>query len=149
MSRQTRLIVILAGMALLGVVALFVVAERFSQVIEQHGDGEGPTTQQVARAAAAQVDAFVRVRLALRKTIDAGIFDDVGPAARALAFRAERNRARSATSLHEADYRELRGYFRQWARDPAQLSDVWQTAFDSRGQELAGCDLGDLETLDR
>ncbi len=149
MSRQTRLIAILAGMALLGVIALFVVAERFSRVIEQHGDGEGQTTQQAARAAEAQVDAFVRVRLGLRKTIDAGIFDDVGPAARALAFRAERNRALSATRLHQADYRELRGYFRQWVRDPGQLTAVWQTAFDSRGQALAGCDLGDLETLDR
>ena len=149
MSRQTRLILILAGMALLGVVALSVVAERYSSVIAKRGDGGAQTTQQAARVAATQVDAFVRVRLALRKTIDAGTFDGVEPAARALAFSAERARLLSAVRVHEADYRELRQHFRQWTRDPARLSVVWHDAFENRRDELAGCDLGDLEPLDR
>ncbi len=149
MSRQTRLIVILAGMALVGVIALSVVAERYSRVIAKPDDGKGQTTRQAARVAAAQVDAFVRVRRALRKTIDAGIFDDVAPVPRALAFGVERNRVLSAARLHQADYRELRGHFRQWTQDPARLSDVWRDAFESRREALAGCGLGDLESLDR
>ena len=149
MSRQTRLIVILAGMALVGVIALAVVAERYSRVVEQRDDPKGQTTQQAARVAAAQVDAFVRVRLALRKTIDAGVFDDVAPGPRALAFGVERHRVLSAARLHDADYRELRGHFRKWRQDPASLTDVWRDAFESRREALAGCELGDLESLDR
>ena len=149
MSRQTRLILILAGMALLGVVALSVVAERYSKVIAQRRDGSGQTENQTAQAAAAQVDAFVRVRLALRVTIDAGTFEDVEPAARALAFSAERDRVLSSVRVQEADYRELRQHFRQWVRDPAKLTGVWKDAFENRRQALAGCGLGELETLDR
>ena len=149
MSRQTRLIIILAGMAVVGVVALFLVADRYSKVAARRGDGEGQSTQQAVSAAAAQVDAFVRVRLALRETVDAGTFDGVGPDARALAFRVERNRVLSAARIQEADYRELRGHFRQWTQDPARLADVWQDAFESRRQELARCGLGDMELLDR
>ena len=149
MSRQTRLIVILAGMALGGVIALSVVAERYSRGIKKSENGTGQTTQQAARVAAAQVDAFVRVRLALRKTIDAGVFDDVAPGPLALAFGAERNRVLSAARFHDADYRELRGHFRKWTQDPASLTDVWRDAFESRREALAGCELGALESLDR
>ncbi len=149
MSRQTRLIVILAGMALVGVVALVVIAQRYPNVIAQRGDGQGQTAGQAARAADAQVDGFVRVRLALRDTIDAGTFDGMEPAARAFVFAAERDRVLSVARVHAADYRELRQHFRQWEQDPAQLPSIWQTAFETRHEVLSICNLGELEPLDR
>ncbi len=149
MSRQTRLIVIIAGMALLSVVILGVVAERYSKLIERQKEGPGQSAAQAAGAALAQVDAFVRVRLALREAIDAGTFEGVEGDARALAFSAERHRVLSAARVHEADYRELRARYRQWVREPSRLSGVWLDAFESRKQELAACGLGRLEPLDR
>ncbi len=149
MSREVRLIVILAGMAIVGIVVLTVVAGRYSRVIAQRGDGPGQSTEQAVRAADAQVDAFVRVRLALRETIDAGTFDGIDPAARVFAFAVERDRVLSAARVHAADYRELRQHFRQWEQDPAQLPSIWQTAFETRHEVLSICNLGELEGLDR
>jgi len=149
MSRQSRLIVIIAAMALVGVVVLAMVAERYSKLLGQTDGAPRQSTDQAARAAEAQVDAFVRVRSSLRRKLDAGTFDGVDPDARALVFSAERNRVLSAANVHEADYRELRAHYRQWVRDPARLNDVWQVAFEKRRDDLSGCDLGELESLDR
>ena len=149
MSRQTRLIVIIAGMALVGVVMLIMVAGRYTKLVANRGDGDGQTTEQAVRVAEAQVAKFVAIRQALRETVDSGKFDGVAPNARALAFSVERNRVLSAARVHEADYRELRGHFRQWAKDPTRLAEVWQNAFEIHRDQLAGCDLGELESADR
>jgi hypothetical protein len=149
MSRQSRLIVIMAAMALIAVIVLALVAERYSKLIDSREGGPRQTGEQAAGVAAAQVDAFIRVRLALRESIDAGTFVDVRPDARALAFGALRSRVLSGARVHEADYRELRRHFRRWKRDPASLDGVWNEAFENRREELAGCDLGESESLDR
>ena len=149
MSREVRLIVILAGMALLGLVVLTMVAGRFTKVIAQRGDRASQTTEQAARAADTQVDGFVRVRLALREKVDAGTFDGIEPAARVIAFAAERDRVLSAKRVRAADYRELRQLFRQWEQDPARLPRTWRTAFETRHEVLSICNLGELEPLDR
>jgi len=149
MSRQSRLIVILAVMALVAVVALMAVAGRYSRLIDKDEPRPGQTSEEASGAAAAQVDAFIRVRLKLRETIDTGIFDDIESNARVLAFSAARSRVLSLVRVHEADYRELRQHYRQWVRGPKLLRDVWREAFDHRRDELDRCDLGDLESLDR
>ncbi|NIM00932.1 MAG: hypothetical protein GTN89_08530 [Acidobacteria bacterium] len=149
MSRQSRLIVIIAGMALIGVVVLAMVAERYSKLLGREEGGPRQTTEQAAGAAAAQVDKFVRVRLALRETVDQGTFDDVAGDAGALAFSAERSRVLASMGVHDADYRELRRYYRQWSESPALLSGVWEEAFEERRTDLERCGLGELEPLDR
>jgi len=149
MSRQSRLILIMAAMALIAVIVLALVAERYSKLVDRDEDRPRQTSEQAAGAAAAQVDAFIRVRLALRESIDAGTFDDVRPDARALAFGAIRSHILSGARVHEADYRELRRHFRQWTGDPASLDGVWYEAFENRRDELAACDLGESESMDR
>ncbi len=149
MSRQSRLIVILAAMALIGVVVLAMVAERYSKLLGREESGPRQSTDQMARAAAAQVDAFIRVRRMLREVVDEGIFDGVPDDARALTFSTERSRALTVQGVQDIDYRELRGYYRRWSDDPALLADVWRVALEDRRADLAGCGLGELEALDR
>jgi hypothetical protein len=149
MSRQTRLIVILTGMALVGVVALGLVANRYSRVIASRQAGAMDSDGQAERAANRQVVAFVRVRKELCARIDEGDFEGVETAARELAFNAERDRACAAARLGPADYRELRQRYRQWRRDPAGSVAVWRAAFDAREPEFRACDLGEFEALDR
>ena len=149
MTRQTRLIVVLAGMALVGVVALGLVADRYSRVIARRQAGAVDSNGQAAHAAQLQVDAFLRIRTRLCERIDAGDFAGLEPAARALAFGAVRDRARAASRLDPADYREQRQRYRQWKRDPAGSVALWRAAFDAREQEFQVCDLGEFEALDR
>lgn len=149
MTRQSRLIVIIAGMALAGVVVLAMVAERYSRLLGREEGGPRQTTEEAASAAAAQVERFVRVRLALRETVDQGTFDGVADDARALAFSAERSRILASMGVHDADYRELRRYYRQWDESPALLSDVWRDAFEQRRADLERCALDEVERFDR
>ena len=56
MSRQSRLIVILAAMALISVVVLVMVAARYSKLLDE-SDAPRQSSDQAARAAEAQVTA--------------------------------------------------------------------------------------------
>jgi len=149
MSRQARLILILSGIAVVGVLALGVIAQRFSGAIAERQAGGTHSVEQAARAAQGQVDAFIRVRMALRERIDAADFDGVEPEARVLKFVVVRKAALTSSRLDIADYRELRQRYREWKREPTTLATVWHGAFAARDREIEACDLGEFEILDR
>jgi hypothetical protein len=149
MTRQTRLIAILAVMALAGVVALGLVADRYRRVISGRQQGATQSADQALRAAQAQVDAFLSVRRALRARIDDGGFEGLDTDTLAREFIAERDRLRAASRLGPADYRELRQRYRQWKQDTATADAAWRAAFAAREREFEACILGELESLDR
>ena len=83
MSRQARLIIVVAAMALVAVVALGVMAERYSRIVA----GQGSPEEVQARAADRQVERFVMVRTALRSTLDDSGLEQAGDDACGLGAR--------------------------------------------------------------
>ena len=135
MNRETRTLLVLSLLAILGVSSLGYLAQRYSKMALQRA----PAVSQ----ALVQVDAFIRVRRVLRLTIDTAT-----PATLDESLRTARDRAIADVGLEPARYEEIREAYRQWRRGRLGLATPIGAALQRRGEELMLLDLGDYEVFD-
>lgn len=142
MSRQARILAILAGMALIAVIALGAMARRYARLIDAR-------VARQARPAAArslgatEVESFIAVRRSMRLALDAA--EDRPLDATRLA--AVRDRALAVLGLPAERYAALRDGYRRWLE--GRLTDAaLEAAFEARRTRLEAVALGDYESLD-
>jgi len=145
MSRETRMILLLVAISLVGVVALGGMAQRYARILDRDDDGGAVAKNDADR----HVEDFVRVRSALVAVIEEGTFEAMDPSAKGLAFAARRDQELASVGIDAADYRSVRGHFRRWSTAPARLDPAWRAVLGRHEQALRSCSLGDWEELDR
>lgn len=131
MSRESRTLAIVLGMALAALAALGYVADRYGRMIGSRASGKP-----------ADVEAFIVVRKAMREAIPAG---DGPPDAAAL--KVVRDRALERAGMPLERYVSIRAGYRSWRRGRLAAGTL-ANAFDVRRSQLDRVDLGRYEPLD-
>lgn len=167
MTRQSRMIIIIAVMALVGVVVLGFLARKYHEKLQPEAAQESPVVSRSAETT--DLDPKIQGFLAGRKAVLA-FLDENPPAKDSLCaeirndtadrdqvkmynsvlwnLRVKRNLAASAQGLDEAGYAEVREYYRLWRSGDATLDGAWKAALDAREKDLAEIDMGDCDPLD-
>ena len=134
MSRQSRTLLVLVGLGLIGLSLLAYMAHRYGKIAERRG----PEIEQ----ALAQVERFIVVRRAMRLSLDTGEIEDLGDT-----LRRSRDQALEPARLDPATYATLRSFYREWKRGKLAGTSM-AAAFEMRRAELKRLDLGEGELLD-
>ena len=168
MSRESRLLLIIAVLAVLGVTSLALIADRYRRVLTEAP--EPPRTgdsrrgdRPVPLSAPSPEDAvtrFAAVRKEVRRAVDEnaeGITSVVDPATgrlrpelseivRHIADRKLGMLAR--VGLSGAEYDRIRRAYLAWLRGEREVDETLRPSFESRRGLLEGLELGELEDLD-
>jgi len=164
MTRETRLIVILAGVGLAGVVSLAFMANQYKKRLPaSFATAAHPSASRAAR----QVDGFLAARAAARgvaakqgtklAAVAAAVTGDVkdvegqriGPGLDVIAdYRIERYNAFHAHGMSYDDYAATRAAWRAWKGSEPGTDPELAAELDRRRDEARGADLGDLEAFD-
>lgn len=145
MSRQARLLVLLALFGLGAVLALGIVAQRYARLALDGDDGAPGEENAAHGSGAAGVEAFVEVREAMHRVIAGSGAAGPDP----LRLLRARDRALAASSLDELAYRAVRSRYRAWRAGRRELAEPLTSALDGRRARLERADLGVYEELDR
>ena len=156
MSREARTLLVLGLMSLVAVVVLGGMAHRYQNALERRDESTATVANRVgSRSESAprrlrsstgvaeidRLDAFLRVRSALRSAIDGGTTDEP-------ALREVRARKLVETGLSGEEYLELRGSYRRWKSGGVGLAEAQARRLEERRAELEAVDLGRFEALD-
>jgi len=168
MTRESRLLLVIGVLAILGVTSLAVIADRYRRVLTEppesprvddrrRGDLPLGSTAPSSEDAVAR---FVAVRKEVRRVVDenaSGITSAVDPATgrlrpelSALVPRvADRKLSMLArVGLSGAEYDRIRRAYLAWLRGEGGADEALRLSFESRRGLLEGLDLGALEELD-
>ena len=168
MSRESRLLLIIGVVAVLGVTSLAVIADRYRRVLTEapeppraadslRGDQPLPPSPPSSEDAVAR---FAAVRKEVRRAVDEnaqGITSVVDPATgrlrpelseiiRRIADRKLSMLAR--VGLSGAEYDRIRRAYLAWLRGEGGGDETLRPSFESRRAMLEGLELGVLEDLD-
>jgi hypothetical protein len=155
MSRETRTILVLLAVSLLGISALALMAHRYGKLLEHRTRPSGAPPASLSTqprtsptwtpdGAQASVDTFIEVRRDMRRELSAE--SERRPRGRTV--REARQRALSATGMTEEEYATVRGLYRAWRLGRLERSSAVAGAFERRRTELGELDLGAYEGLD-
>ena len=168
MSRESRLLLVIAVLAVLGVTSLALIADRYRRVLTEAP--EPPRTgdsrrgdQPLALSPPSSEDAvarFAAVRKEVRRAVDEnaqGITSVVDPTTgqirtelseiiRRIADRKLSMLAR--VGLSGADYDRIRRAYLAWLRGERGVDETLNRSFESRRDLLEGLELDELEDLD-
>lgn len=168
MSRESRLLLIIGALAVLGVTSLALIADRYRRVLTEapeaprtgdsrRGDQPLPLSPPSSEDAVAR---FAAVRKEVRRAVDEnaqGITSVVDPATgrlrpelgeiiRRIADRKLNMLAQ--VGLSGAEYDRIRRAYVAWLRGERGVDETLHPSFESRRELLEGLELGELEDLD-
>ena len=143
MSRETRILLVMAVLAVGGVTSLALMARRYVKILDVR---PAAATRPVAPAAAAlvEVDAFIEVRRTIRRAIDA----QSGGGSPAAPLRSARDEGLRRSGMSSDRYARIRTLYREWREGRLAARHPLAYAFEQRRRELGELDLGDYEPLD-
>jgi hypothetical protein len=153
MSREARTLLVLGLMSLVAVVVLGGMAHRYQKALERRDDTPATVTHRggpwAARSpqrvqdprAVDELDAFLRVRRALRNAIDRGATGEA-------VLREIRAEALVQIGLSGNDYLRVRELYRRWKSGGAGAANAQLRGLEQRRAELEAVDLGRYEALD-
>jgi len=156
MNREARTLLLLGLIALVAVVALGGLAQRYRKAFERRdrttatfANRVTSTPESVPRrlqpgtgvAELDTLDAFLRVRRSLRSAIDGGTTGEP-------ALREVRARTLVETGLSGEAYLEIRGLYRRWKAGGGGLAEEQARRLERLRGELEAVDLGRFEALD-
>lgn len=140
MSREARTLLVLGLMSLVAVVVLGGMAHRYEKALERRDDTPATATHR-GGPWADELDAFLRVRRALRNAIDRGATGEA-------VLREIRAEALVQIGLSGDDYLRIRELYRRWKSGVAGPADAQLRGLEQRRAELEAVDLGRYEALD-
>ena len=136
MSPQSRSLLAILAMAIVGVVALGYLANRYTKIART----TGPAIEQALQ----RVDAFIVVRRAIRLEIES--IGERAPHEDSL--RRVRDGALTDSGMDPAQYAEIRTLYRKWRSGRLHGGMPMARAMERRKAELSQLDLGAYELLD-
>lgn len=172
MSRQTRLILIMAVIALLAVSALVAIANHYRTMAPGKSVAEldaEPTSRGAATPATdgeleEKLEVFVIGRQTVRAHWEnhpyavASLLGEVHETEgrdkvfmhndKMFALRIKRRDALAEHGMDEPEYIEIRAQYRAWAAGDEAVDPAWKATFDSRPDLVEAADLGDWDPLD-
>jgi type II secretory pathway pseudopilin PulG len=145
MSRESRLVVVLAVISILGVTGLTVMASQYRKSLAKLDGRRGGTTDASARAVRL-VDGYLAARRAAKGVVER--YPVSGNADTSGVYRLERSNAFAAHGMTYEDYASVREAWRTY-RSGGLLNDPALVAvFRARRGELEAAGLGPVEPLD-
>lgn len=150
MSREARTLLLLGLMSLVAVSVLGGMARHYQKALEGRDDTPATVADRVAardpqrvqdHRAVNELDAFLRVRRALRNAIDRGATGEA-------VLREIRAEALLQIGLSGDDYLRTRELYRRWRSGGDGLADAQLRRLEQRRAELEAVDLGRYEALD-
>lgn len=173
MTRQSRMVTILLVMAVVGIVALAMVAKRYQSLRETHSDPQIPETEDVRPEQAQHVQGslgieeklglFVEIRTAVREVIDSkkkisdllimewdghSVPDHYSTNVFLVHILMTRKTRLEEAGMANQEYMFIRDQYRAWSSGEGELLQEWREAFDSHAEMLEPADLGRYERLD-
>lgn len=171
MSRPVRLVIVIAALAIAGIVGLSLIARKYAAVVPLRSVAEevaaapvpdGATTPQATRE---RLEAFVAGRQAVRSLIESrpAVFRElldeaqgrVGDRDRVrmhnfilVQLRGERTAAAQELGLDETQYRAVREEYRKWRSGGSTADPAWKALFEANPDLAAVADLGEWDVLD-
>jgi len=152
MTRSSRTLIVIGGMALVSVLMLSMMARRYVKILDvqpmQGQQRESSATLPLPPAtpeALADVDAFILVRRAVR----AAMLGNVQPsgAAQLPRLRLARDQALQRHGVDRIEYLKVRSAYRSW-RSGSPADDDLNDALEARRPLLREVDLGPHERFD-
>lgn len=165
MSRQSRMLIIIGGMAILGVIALALVARKYQEYVPA-GQGGNEVVQSVSNEMHNKLATFVRARNALKTSLDEAPYardvlrDEMAgkeTAQRPQSFDMvllkavmERRRVLRDYGMAYEEYAEIRDQYRAWRSDGDGLLQEWKQVFEQAEPDIiAAADLGEYDIMDQ
>lgn len=148
MTRPTRTLLILGVMAIGGLIALAMMAQRYGEALEGRQHRAAPRRQgEGTHAADAEhhVIALVSIRRALKTALD-GQRDRTETEVRA-ALRSTLSDQLRAHDLDRDEYRRIESVFRAWRAGNEEVPAGYREALDRRTDELDDLGLGGYDPL--
>jgi len=161
------MLLVLTVMAIGCVALLGLMAQRYSAILERMAEADRTPARTTAPTAAARLpEGVVEVRRAVSDPAPADAvasfivvrrslktqLDDGGTGAqqqRQERLLGERERVLAATRVDPVEYARIRGLYRAWRENPANVEAPYAAVFRRRQAELARLDLGPYESYDR
>lgn len=173
MTRQSRMVLIIGVMAVIGVVVLALIANRYAKLAEKKSvkDLQQASAQEEPQAPGSglpldrQLEAFAAARSAIQVVLDEfphsrevlvrdAMGEDVPEAdvpshALVLAkIRFQREKVFEETGLAKADYVRIRDQYRSWRSGEGEILPEWKEAFEAAPELAEKADLGRYDLLD-
>ena len=167
MSRETRLVVTLAAMAVLGVTALAIVANQYRKRVPPPASTESAGAESDAARAARMVEGFLAARQAVREVtakspgtmrqLTAAVTGDFSGVAGqqmrpsreiVVEYRIARFDGFTAKGITYEDYVAVRAAWRAWSQGGTVPDASLAAALEARREDLDGAGLGEFEPYD-
>lgn len=169
MSRKTRLILIMAVIALLAVTALVAIANHYRSLTPEKSvadldSGPGATGPAADEDRAARLEIFVAGREAVRahweqhphavRSILGEYHDTEGRDQvimhndKMFALRVKRKNVLAEHGMEEPEYIEIRTTYRAWKAGDEDVDPAWRQTFEGRPDLAEAADLGEWDPLD-
>ncbi|MDX1389680.1 MAG: hypothetical protein R3344_10850 [Acidobacteriota bacterium] len=154
MSRQTRTLLITFAVAMVGLTALWLMAERYRKLLEQapvSSPSVAPvTTGETGADVEARFQRFVKIRTEIRAVVERARAGSERPpdATRLMNEIASRkNELLAETGMGPEEYEEIRAARAIWLGG-GEIDAELAALFEAHRDDLAALDLGELEDLD-